>query len=204
MPNEDRFGVTRRKVVIVGDGACGKTCLLLVFREGEFPVSYEYIPTVFENWVADMKVDGKTIELELWDTAGQEDYDRLRYLSYPDTNAVLICFSVDSPDSLENVEEKWINEVLHYAPGVPIILVALKTDLRTDQQTIDYLARYNQSPTTTAMGRAVADRIGARLYLECSSKLKIGVAEVFDHAARISLNRGSNPESSSSGCCTIL
>ncbi|OMJ29251.1 GTP-binding protein RHO1 [Smittium culicis] len=204
MPNDDRFSVIRRKVVIVGDGACGKTCLLLVFREGEFPISYEYIPTVFENWVADMRVDGKTIELELWDTAGQEDYDRLRYLSYPDTNAVLICFSVDSPDSLENVEEKWINEVIHYAASVPIILVALKTDLRTDQQTIDNLARSNQAPVSSAMGRQVADRIGACMYLECSSKLKLGVAEVFDHAARISLNRGTKQDTSGSGCCLIL
>ncbi|PVV00033.1 hypothetical protein BB559_000174 [Furculomyces boomerangus] len=203
MQQDNQFGVAKRKVVIVGDGACGKTCLLLVFREGEFPISYEYIPTVFENWVADMKVDGKTIELELWDTAGQEDFDRLRYLSYPDTNAVIICFSVDSPDSLENVEEKWINEVLHYAPGVPIILVALKTDLRNDPQTISSLQRLNQSPTTTEQGRAVANRIGARLYLECSSKLKTGVVEVFDHAARISLNRATN-ENTSSGCCVII
>ncbi|PVV01822.1 hypothetical protein BB560_003747 [Smittium megazygosporum] len=194
----------RKKVVIVGDGACGKTCLLLVFREGEFPESYEYIPTVFENWVADMNVGGKVVELELWDTAGQEDYDRLRYLSYPDANCVLMCYSVDSPDSLENIEEKWINEVLHYAPGVPIILVALKTDLRTDPATVQALARHNQSPTTTDQGRAVANRIGARVYLECSSKLKIGVAEVFDQAAKISINQQTAVEDSSCSCCTIL
>lgn len=65
-----------------------------------------YIPTVFENYVADIQVDGKQVELALWDTAGQEDYDRLRPLSYPDTDVVLICFAIDSPDSLENVEEK--------------------------------------------------------------------------------------------------
>lgn len=64
------------------------------------------MPTVFENYVADIVVDDKKIELALWDTAGQEDYDRLRPLSYPDTNVLLICFSIDSPDSLENVPEK--------------------------------------------------------------------------------------------------
>lgn len=64
------------------------------------------MPTVFENYVADIEIDGKAIELALWDTAGQEDYDRLRPLSYPDTNVLLVCFSVDSPDSLENVPEK--------------------------------------------------------------------------------------------------
>lgn len=51
------------------------------------------------------------VELALWDTAGQEDYDRLRPLSYPDTDVILMCFSVDSPDSLENIPEKWTPEV---------------------------------------------------------------------------------------------
>ena len=53
-----------------------------------------------------MEVDGKHVELALWDTAGQEDYDRLRPLSYPDSHVILICFAVDSPDSLDNVQEK--------------------------------------------------------------------------------------------------
>lgn len=94
----------RRKLVIVGDGACGKTCLLIVFSRGTFPEVY--VPTVFENYVADVEVDGKHVELALWDTAGQEDYDRLRPLSYPDSHVILICFAVDSPDSLDNVQEK--------------------------------------------------------------------------------------------------
>lgn len=65
-----------------------------------------YVPTVFENYVADVDVDGKRVELALWDTAGQEDYDRLRPLSYPDSHVILICYAVDSPDSLDNVREK--------------------------------------------------------------------------------------------------
>ena len=53
------------------------------------------------------------VELALWDTAGQEDYDRLRPLSYPDTDVILMCFSIDNPDSLENIPEKWTPEVGH-------------------------------------------------------------------------------------------
>ena len=60
----------RRKLVIVGDGACGKTCLLFAFTKDEFPD--KYIPTVFENYVSDIEVDGKLVELALWDTAGNE------------------------------------------------------------------------------------------------------------------------------------
>lgn len=58
----------RKKLVIVGDGACGKTCLLIVFSKDQFPDVY--VPTVFENYVADIEVDGKQVELALWDTAG--------------------------------------------------------------------------------------------------------------------------------------
>lgn len=104
----------RKKLVIVGDGACGKTCLLIVFSKDQFPEVY--VPTVFENYVADIEVDGKQVELALWDTAGQEDDeddDCLRPLSYPDTDGILMCFSIDSPDSLENIPEKWTPEARH-------------------------------------------------------------------------------------------
>ena len=73
-----------------------------------------------------IEVDGKQVELALWDTAGQEDYDRLRPLSYPNTDVILMCFSIDSPDSLENIPEKWTPEVKHFCPNVPIILVGNK------------------------------------------------------------------------------
>lgn len=72
-----------------------------------------YVPTVFENYVADVEVDGKHVELALWDTAGQEDYDRLRPLSYPDSHVILICFAIDSPDSLDNVQEKVRQSTIH-------------------------------------------------------------------------------------------
>ncbi len=63
-------------------------------------------PSIFENYVADVEVDGKHVELALWDHTGLEDYDRLRALSYPDTHVMLVCFAIDSPDSLDNVQEK--------------------------------------------------------------------------------------------------
>ncbi|KAG9097248.1 hypothetical protein FS749_006714 [Ceratobasidium sp. UAMH 11750] len=93
----------RRKIVAVGN-SCGKTGLLVTFSTGTFPK--EFVPTIFENYVADVEVDGKHVELALWDTSGMEDYDRLRPLSYPDSHVILICFGINSPNSLENVEEK--------------------------------------------------------------------------------------------------
>ena len=64
------------------------------------------MPTIFESYVCEAEAGGKRGEMELWDTAGQEDYDRLRPLSYPESHGVVLCFSIDSPDNLWNVLEK--------------------------------------------------------------------------------------------------
>uniref|UniRef100_A0A3Q3SCS6 Rho-related GTP-binding protein RhoA-C n=1 Tax=Mastacembelus armatus TaxID=205130 RepID=A0A3Q3SCS6_9TELE len=152
----------RKKLVIVGDGACGKTCLLIVFSKDQFPEVY--VPTVFENYVADIEVDGKQVELALWDTAGQEDYDRLRPLSYPDTDVILMCFSIDSPDSLENIPEKWTPEVKHFCPNVPIILVGNKKDLRNDEHTRRELAKMKQVSVYGSRSSA------CRIFNQCTSK----------------------------------
>ena len=189
----------RKKLVIVGDGACGKTCLLIVFSKDQFPEVY--VPTVFENYVADIEVDDKTVELALWDTAGQEDYDRLRPLSYPDTDVILMCFSIDSPDSLENIPEKWTPEVRHFCPNVPIILVGNKKDLRNDENVKRELAKMKQVPVTSEEGSSMCDKIGGYAYLECSAKTKEGVREVFIKATRAALDK---KKARKKGRCSLL
>ncbi|KAJ3120813.1 GTP-binding protein Rho1 [Physocladia obscura] len=185
----------RKKLVVVGDGACGKTCLLVCTtccaqsRKSRANHQQYSVPTVFANYVADLTVDGQPVQLSLWDTAGQEDYDRLRPLSYPETNVLLVCFAVDNPDSLENVKEKWISEVLHYCPGIPIILVACKADLRDNPEAIQELAKIGKRPLTAQQGIAVANAIGAKKYLECSARTGQGLRQVFEEAARVALAR---------------
>jgi Rho family protein len=139
-----------------------------------FPQVYE--PTVFENYLHDIFVDGIHIELSLWDTAGQEEFDRLRSLSYSDTHTIMLCFSVDSEDSLENVESKWVGEIADNCPGVKLVLVALKCDLRegndADEEGVDG-ANANAGQKKPCIdynaGLEVAKRIQALRYLGMSA-----------------------------------
>ncbi|KAJ7039185.1 ras family-domain-containing protein [Mycena alexandri] len=175
----------RRKLVIVGDGACGKTSLLCSFALGEFPRDYQ--PTVFDNYVAEIRLDDKPVQLALWDTAGQEEYERLRPMSYSKSHVILIAFALDTPDSLENVTTKWIEEVRSICgPTIPVILVGCKADLRPNTphpNTPD-----NPCPwVTREQGERIAQVIGARAYKECSALKIEGVDEVFETATRASM-----------------
>jgi len=135
-------------------------------------------PTVFENYTVNILVQNNEVELTLWDTAGQEDYDQLRRLSYPDSDVVVIGYTVDWPDSLVYVQEKWQAEIMHFLPRVPIVLVGCKKDLRTDKTTIDKLATTPRRPVTYEEGLAVARKIGASAYLECNALTDEGVWDV--------------------------
>uniref|UniRef100_A0A8C2LTZ2 Ras homolog family member D n=1 Tax=Cricetulus griseus TaxID=10029 RepID=A0A8C2LTZ2_CRIGR len=134
------------KVVLVGDGGCGKTSLMMVFADGAFPESYS--PTVFERYNVTLQMKGKPVHLQIWDTAGQDDYDRLRPLFYPDANVLLLCFDVTSPNSFDNVSNRWYPEVTHFCKGVPIIVVGCKTDLRKDKVLANKLRRNGLEPVT--------------------------------------------------------
>lgn len=111
---------------------------------------------------------------------GQEDYDRLRPLSYPQTDVFLVCFSVTSPASFENVKEKWFPEVHHHCPGVPCLIVGTQIDLRDDAQVIEKLARQKQRPVTNEQGERLARELGAVKYVECSALTQKGLKNVFD------------------------
>ena len=171
------------KCVVVGDGAVGKTCMLISYTTNKFPS--DYVPTIFDNYGTQVTVtDGTTrrVNLNLWDTAGQEEYDRLRPLAYPGTDVFLIVCAVDNPDSFESAENKWIHEAMHYRPGTPVILVGSKTDLRTNEDTIRRLTAKGQHPVTYKEGTVLAKNIGAQDYLECSAKELNNLKAVFDGA----------------------
>jgi Rho family, other len=180
--------------------------------------NHPQVPTVFENYVTDCRVDGKSVQLALWDTAGQEDYERLRPLAYSKAHVILIGFSIDTPDSLDNVKHKvgflypiaaanadflqWVEEANERCPNVPIILVGLKKDLREDPVAIEEMRKKSQHFVSTREATEIGHEIGARKYLECSSLTGEGVDDVFEAATRAALLTFEKGEGG--GCCVIL
>jgi len=194
------------KCVVVGDGAVGKTCMLMSYTRNQFPK--EYVPTVFENYQATVQVDEEPTSLSLFDTAGQESYDRLRPLSYDMTDVFLICFAVNDVTSFKNVENKWIKEISHFAPGVPFLLVGTKSDMRSEQKELLPASSAEQmsdvkndskdlasaipteqkpEPVDMVLGSSaeqMKERLKAAGYFECSAMEQEGLRIVFNEAIR--------------------
>ncbi|KAI8987334.1 P-loop containing nucleoside triphosphate hydrolase protein [Mycotypha africana] len=192
--------LSRKKLVVVGDGFCGKTSLLHVFQHNEFPE--DYVPTVFENYIAIIHHEsGKSIELSLWDTAGQEEYDRLRPLCYPETDVILACFAIDQVQSFENVKDRWIPEMDHFLFNTPRLLVGTKGDLRNNRQRITELNANGQQLISVEQAQALAKKLNTQ-YIECSAKTNTNIKEVIHTATGLILSHRKNGLKTK--ICTLL
>lgn len=180
-------GIQSIKCVIVGDGAVGKTCALISFTTNAFPG--EYIPTVFDNYSATLMRREQPVMLNLWDTAGAEDYDRLRPLSYPESDVVILAFSIISPTSFDNVTTRWLPELRAHIPDAPILLAGFKSDLRGLSET-----RSNVEEVAVGEPEALAQAEALGAYRECSALTQDGLAEAF--YAAIDLALGIDPDQS--------
>lgn len=189
------------KCVVVGDGSVGKTSLLHSYSNDAPP--HEYIPTVFDSFSVNVLLDGNFVSLGLWDTAGQTDYDRLRPLSYPQTDVFIICFSVVNLNSYINIREKWSPELRHYAPEIAKILVGTKIDLRDDILEND-LNMNAVTHVTFEQGRKMGQEVEADTYLECSSFTQKGVKNVFDVVIRTVLKPNTKSKKRPKKKCILL
>lgn len=184
------------KLVLIGDGGVGKTCMLIRYTERVFPheVSVrhlmcrciliwvlKYVPTVFDNFATTTEHLGFTVSLSFFDTAGPEDYSRLRLLSYPMTNVFLVCFSLVSSFSFDEVRTKWVPEVRgcmrELCPRAKLLLVGTKKDLLSDAATLQRLAERGESVVTTQQAEAMAGELGCDGYIETSALSGEGVDE---------------------------
>lgn len=188
------------KVVLIGDGACGKTCLLEVFKSNKFPE--EYVPTVVDNFIKVVEFDKekhRSVSLALWDTAGQDDYDTIRPLSYRDTDLVILCYSIDGKKNVGNIDKKWLMEIKNYCPTAKYFLVALKSDLRKDP------AVDKETLISEEEGKEIAKKIKAEKFFECSALKRINVNEIFENAASfVYYDTETSSPQDSCGFCSIF
>lgn len=189
------------KCVIIGDGTVGKTCILLTYTTNQFPG--DYVPTVFDNYSANVMVDNKIYNLALWDTAGQEEYDYLRPLSYENTDIFVVCFSVMSITSFNNIKLKWIPEIKKYKQNCKYVLVGTKIDMRTDYDQLKKLHNENSKPLTYEQGYQLAKDINAELYIECSSLTQKNINLLFTEVVRC-VSRDKNNKNKEKKNCIIL
>ncbi|KAL7716626.1 Rho family GTPase [Entamoeba marina] len=186
------------KIVMVGDGAVGKTALCSTFVNNQFP--QDYIPTVFDNFSRLQTVDGEQVTMSIWDTAGQEEYDRLRPMSYPNTNILIICFSIDSRSSFGNISQRWLPEIKHFCPTAPYLLAATKTDLRESDDVKSKLQTEGKTLITKEECAQLVKKIKAAGYCECSALQNKGVSELFDEAVRKTKGGDKKKKEGKGGC----
>lgn len=140
------------KCVTVSDGDSGQNELLITFTSDGHPG--EYIPTVFDNYSANIAAGDQTINLQLWSTQGLEDYPKNRVGTYPQCDIFIILFSLIQPSSLKYVEEILVPEIKENCPGIPYILVGTKKKLRDDFKNHEDEYRYSKQfePISTKEG----------------------------------------------------
>ncbi|XP_035812839.1 rho-related GTP-binding protein RhoU-like isoform X2 [Amphiprion ocellaris] len=178
-----------RKVncVLVGDGAVGKTSLVVSYTTNGYPT--EYTPTAFDNFTVMVVVDGKPVRLQLCDMAGQDELERLRLLCYKNADVFLLCYSVVRPCSFRNLTEKWVPEIHQHCPGAPLVLVGTQVDLREDVQVLIHLAQNQEQPVGTEEGRRLAQELGAVSFAECSALTQKNLKDTFDSAILASIQQ---------------
>ena len=186
-----------RKIVVIGDMCSGKTGLISAYCRDRF--SETYVPTVLSTCMTDADVLGGKIELVVVEVPGRKDLAKLRPCAYHKMDVVLLCYPADRPSSLEALKTEWLPELKKYAPMVPYILVATKTDIREEhfyqQQKLAANSSDNEhcaedilsDMVTTNEGRQAAELMGAHSFLECSAMYRDGTRDVFETAARVAL-----------------
>lgn len=161
------------KCVVIGDGTVGKTSLILTYMTNSFP---DYLPAVFDNYSSSAIDENMQFIPQIEDTIGQIEYKEHRITtSYSYVNIFVICFSLESPDSMQNVKDLWVPEIQQNCPTVPFILVGTKCDLS------------NKIPKKEC--EKLKKEIGAKYFIECSALRHINVKEVFDLAFEICINQ---------------
>ncbi|KAG7692263.1 hypothetical protein KL930_004896 [Ogataea haglerorum] len=207
------------KIVVIGDSGCGKTSLLINYKDGKPANHKDYIPTIFETYNCLISNGSSTFKLSLHDTAGQEDFEGLRTPIYSDVDVVVACYSVDSQPSLSNIIETWIPEVQNYQPDVPIVLVGTKCDLKnqlshdqlvTEQEELEISSQIGHTVMGHLQASAITGENVKKVFDVCASVMAEKLSNVAPVAAQPAASKPAVNKSSKTasqdkgGCCVIV
>lgn len=161
-PSESNYNF---KVVLLGEGCVGKTSLVLRYVEDKF--NTKHISTLQASFLnKKINVDGRTVRMALWDTAGQEKFHALGPIYYRSSNGAILVYDITDEDSFQKVK-KWIKELKKMlGADITLAIVGNKIDLERDRH------------VDPEMAQSYADGVGATHY-ETSAKNNVGVEEVF-------------------------
>lgn len=174
-----------KQLTLVGHGTCGKTSILNRHMTKSFDENLA--PTVFSSTTNEYKHEQGTIELRLWDTAGQDEFSRFRHLALPTADYILICFSVENKASYDEVKNTFIPLIKECCPSAKYFIAATKIDLREDRDVLERLVENGESPISREDGLQLAKTVGAAGYFECSAKQNVGIDEIFDQISKYAL-----------------
>ncbi|KAJ3607262.1 hypothetical protein NHX12_026774 [Muraenolepis orangiensis] len=180
LTQEDELEPGTVSCMLVGDGAVGKTSMIVSYTSNGYPT--EYKQTAFDVFSGQVQVEGAPVKVQLLDTAGQEEFDGFRALSYAHTDVFILCFSMVNPTSFHNITKKWVPEIREYNPTAPIVLVGTQSDLLLDVNVLINLDRVKVKPVLSSRAKGMAEKIRAADYVECSSLTQKNLKEAFDAA----------------------
>ena len=156
-----------KKIVLVGDSACGKSALAVKLTENMFLDLYE--PTHFEDFQTEIRTAKGSCKLTILDTSGDQEYSNVRSLTYKDCDAVVVCFDLTEQSTLESVESFWLPELKAHCPNTPLYIVGCKRDAMCEGNECSCDGDCCMQGEREFLD--IIERTGAVAYTECSAAL---------------------------------
>uniref|UniRef100_A0A3P9H864 Ras homolog family member V n=1 Tax=Oryzias latipes TaxID=8090 RepID=A0A3P9H864_ORYLA len=167
-------------LMLVGDGAVGKTTMIISYIFNGF--NSEYKQTAFDVFTGLIHVNGVPIRLKLIDSAGQDGFGHLCSLCFPHVDVFILCFSLVNPRSFANISSKWIPQIRAANRTSPVVLVGSQSDLCHNMGILIHLNHQRTRPVSFEKAKRLAHRIRAHSFIECSALTQHNLKDVFDHA----------------------
>jgi small GTP-binding protein len=175
--------------------------MIVSYIERKFPIKRE--DCIFSGFAPTLRIDNRTIHWVLFDTNGDDDYKRLRPITYTDTDIFIICFELSDSLSFIDYIKKWKDEISIHVPNAPFMIVATKSEIRDDKKMMKEFDDAGEEIKSIEWYNEESKKIGAEAYIECSAKNLKNLTEVFNESIRIAIKHKTSSKITKSKGCII-